>query len=136
MPDNEWIDWPPHLDLVRTEIEMAAARVFNQLHPKPPSDALGGESNKSLNGVVSMPAQSISSQISTPAPAVPLNGYYPKFLQGASGSVWLVTAPKTGVIIHLSNRPQKAKHKLGYYTTRLDEGKMSVFKGNISLVAA
>ena len=83
-----------------------------------------------------MPAQSISSSITPATPPVPLNGYYPKFLQGASGSVWLLTAPKTGVIVHLSRAPQKAKHKLGYYSTRLNESKMTAYKGNITLVAA
>lgn len=83
-----------------------------------------------------MPAQTLRSSLSTPTPAVPLNGHYPKFLQGDSGSVWLLTAPKTGVIIHISARPQKAKHKLGYYSTRMNEAKMRPFTGSITLQAA
>lgn len=80
-----------------------------------------------------MPAQNMRSSISTPTPAAPLNGYYPKLLQGDSGSVWLVTAAKTGVIVHLSAKPQKAKHKLGYYTTRLTESKMRAFTGTVNI---
>lgn len=80
-----------------------------------------------------MPAQSMRSSISTPTPAVPLNGHYPKLLSGDSGSVWLVTAAKTGVIVHLSRSPQKAKHKLGYYTTRLNEAKMRAFAGTVNI---
>lgn len=64
---------------------------------------------------------------------VPGNGYYPKFLQGASGSVWLVTAPKQGVIVHLADRPQKAKHKVGYATSQLNESKMDPYTGQITL---
>lgn len=88
-----------------------------------------------------MPGQSLRSRIGgavapTPAPRpVPLNGYYPKLLQGDSGSVWLVSAAKTGTIVHLSGRPQKSKHKVGYYSTRLDEGKMRVFAGDITIGA-
>lgn len=93
--------------------------------------------------------QSIRSSLGyTPAPApapvvkpVPFNGYYPKLLKGVAkrdgsgGSVWLVTAPRTGVIVHLAGRPQKAKHKLGYYTTRLKEADMVPFAGNINIAA-
>lgn len=60
---------------------------------------------------------------------------YPVLLQGDSGSVWLVTAPKTGVIVHLSNRPQKAKHKVGYTTAKLVEAKMRPFVGKVELAA-
>lgn len=80
-----------------------------------------------------MPAQSMRSTISTPTPAVPLNGHYPKLLSGDSGSVWLVTAANTGVIVHLSAKPQKAKHRLGYYTTRLVEKKMRAFAGTVTI---
>ena len=95
-----------------------------------------------------MPAQNIRSSLGgaaavmeAPKP-VPFNGHYPKLLQGkksgtgrGDGSVWLVTAPKTGVIVYLSARPQKAKHKLGYYTTRLREEDMVPFTGNVAIAA-
>lgn len=79
---------------------------------------------------------SVRSTTSAPRAAVPLNGYYPKLLRGKSGSVWLVTAPKTGSIVFLSAQPQKAKHKLGYYTTRLVEAKMEVHSDPVTLQAS
>lgn len=82
-----------------------------------------------------MPGQNLRSSTAAPA-AAPLNGYYPKLLRGASGSVWLVTAPKTGVIVHLSGTPQKGKHKIGYYTTRLVEAKMSVHNNAVTISAS
>jgi hypothetical protein len=58
---------------------------------------------------------------------------FPTLLQGDSGSVWLVTAPKTGVIVHLSNTPQKAKHRVGYTTAKLVTDKMKPFSGTVTL---
>ena len=75
----------------------------------------------------------VRSTTAASAPKTPLNGYYPKLLRGDSGSVWLVTAPKTGTIVFLSARPQKAKHKLGYCTTKLDEAKMHVHNDPVTL---
>lgn len=82
----------------------------------------------------------ISSRLAVaPAPPVPANGHYPKLLQGkakingSGGSVWLVTAPNTGTIVQLARVPQKTRHRLGYYTTRLVETKMVVFKGKVEL---
>lgn len=75
----------------------------------------------------------VKSTVIGATPVVPLNGYYPKLLSGKSGSIWLVAAPKTGTIVHLSQRPQKTKHKLGYFTTRLDEAAMAPFKGSLTL---
>lgn len=96
-----------------------------------------------------MPGQTIRSFLGTPpaappvrAPEVPFNGYYPKVLKGRTkvdgtgGSVWLVTAPNTGVIIQLANRPQKAKHRLGFYSTRLVEHKMVAHNGVITIQAS
>lgn len=90
-----------------------------------------------------MPGQRLTSNLgvaaraAAPAPApVPLNGYYPKLLQGNSGSVWLLDAAKTGVIVHLSDRPQKAKHYVGYRTAKLNESKMRPYTGPITLNAA
>ena len=77
--------------------------------------------------------QALRSSASNPSAAIPLNGHYPKLLQGNSGSVWLITAPKTGVLLHLSNRPQKAKHKIGYYSTRMNEAKMREYRGNVTI---
>lgn len=82
---------------------------------------------------IAMPAQNIASRATAATPAVPLNGYYPKLLQGDSGSVWLVTGPKTGTIVHLSARPQKGKHKVGYSSAKLVEGKMKEFKGSVTI---
>lgn len=82
-----------------------------------------------------MPAQNLRSRTSADA-AVPLNGHYPKLLRGDSGSVWLVTAPKTGVIVHLSSTPQKGKHKIGYYSTRLVEAKMRAHNSAVTIEAA
>lgn len=62
-------------------------------------------------------------------------GTYPKLLKGDSGSVWLMTAPRQGVIVHLSDRPQKAKHKVGYFSTKMVEDKMRPFTGEIKLTA-
>lgn len=67
--------------------------------------------------------------------SAPAASSYPRLLQGDSGSVWLVTAPKTGVIVHLSDRPQKAKHKIGYTTTKLVEAKMRAYVGEVKLAA-
>lgn len=77
--------------------------------------------------------QTFRSTASAATLAVPLNGYYPKLLQGDSNSVWLVTAPKTGVIVHLSDRPQKTKHKIGYSSVKLVEAKMREYKGTVTI---
>lgn len=79
---------------------------------------------------------SVRSTTASSRPAVPLNGYYPKLLRGDSGSVWLVTGPKTGVIVYLSDRPQKSKHKLGYGTSKLNEAKMKAHTDPITLQAS
>ena len=61
---------------------------------------------------------------------------YPKLLQGDSGSVWLITKPREGVIVSLSGRPQKAKHYLGYYSTKMVESKMRPFMDEVKLSMA
>lgn len=84
-----------------------------------------------------MPA--LKTTIPTRTPTVPANGYYPKLLQGDSGSVWMVTGPSgkrnrtRGVIVHLSNRPQKSHHKVGYVTDLINESKMKVFSDPVTL---
>ena len=70
----------------------------------------------------------------TGAAAAPVASY-PRLLRGESGSVWLVTAPKTGVIVYLSPSPQKAKHHVGYSTVKLVEAKMTAFTGEVKLAA-
>lgn len=84
----------------------------------------------------------LRSSFTSPAPAkppVPANGYYPKTLQGASGSVWLVTGPSGkkdrahGVLIGLSRTPQKAAHKIGTVSNILNERKMTVYNRPITL---
>lgn len=113
---------------------------FSELRPIPPSDAVGeGEKDVTHNRQKGMKMPGISSRVvGAPPAAVPANGFYPKLLQGRvkngrGGSVWLVTSAKTGTIVQLAVRPQKDKHKLGYYTTRLDETKMDIFRGKIEL---
>lgn len=88
-----------------------------------------------------MPGLRSSFRSPTPARApVPANGYYPKLLQGASGSVWLVTGPNpakrqraNGVLVGLSDRPQKGSHKVGTVSGILNETKMKVYNGPITL---
>lgn len=70
-----------------------------------------------------MPAQRVTSSASGVSPAAPLNGHYPKYLVGDSGTVWMVTAPKTGTILVLG-RTQPFRNKrveVGYSTTKLKE---------------
>lgn len=75
------------------------------------------------------------------------NGCYPKLMKGnVSGSIYLLTAPKTGTVVHLGSNPWRgrkaqsrgtpSKHKLGYYSTRLVEADMTPFKGEIKLAIA
>lgn len=74
-------------------------------------------------------------------------GCYPKLMKGkVSGSVYLLTAPKTGSVVHLGDNPWRgrkatrtgspSKHKLGYYSTRLVESDMVPFKGTVNLAIA
>lgn len=76
--------------------------------------------------------------------ATPALAGYPKFMQGRqSGSVYLLSAPNTGTIVHLGGRPyvgpkaarkgNVSKHKLGYYSTRLREQDMAPFTGEVTL---
>ena len=76
-----------------------------------------------------------------------VGGCYPKLMKGnVSGSIYLLTAPKTGTVVHLGANPWRgrkaqrtgspSKHKLGYYSTRLVEGDMTPFKGEIKLALA
>lgn len=82
----------------------------------------------------------IRSSVTGGAPA-PAAGY-PKLLQGPSGTVWLATGPSpkkvgrsTGVVVHLSSRPQKAKHHVGYTAAILNETDMRPFTGEVRLSA-
>ena len=74
-------------------------------------------------------------------------GSYPKLMKGKeSGSVYLLTAPKTGTIVHLGATPWRgrnarragtpSKHKIGYYSTRLDESNMNPFSGEVKIAIA
>lgn len=92
-----------------------------------------------------MPAQRLSNPapLGSTARSVPLNGYYPKLLQGASGSVWLVTGPSpgkrnraTGVLVGLSRTPQRSNHKVGFQSAILNEAKMTPYTGSITINAA
>lgn len=89
-----------------------------------------------------MPRLNATIPARAPTRVVPANGYYPKLLQGDSGSVWLVTGPSGkrdrsyGTIVYLSGRPQKASHKIGYHTDKINEAKMKVFKDPVTLAFA
>lgn len=85
-----------------------------------------------------MPIRSTLGGQAATAPALT----YPRMLRGPSGSVWLVTGPSpkkagrsTGVVVFKSERPQKAKHDVGYVANVLNEGDMRPFIGEIKLVA-
>lgn len=86
-----------------------------------------------------MPAQRVTSSATGITPAAPLNGYYPKYLKGDSGTVWLVTAPKTGVILALGTR-QPFRNKtvgVGYQTSKLKEHVgMAPYTGTITINVA
>lgn len=144
---DDWQDWPAVVDSgpQRGYYDVVNALLDTELRPTPPSDAVGGESDKSLKQRRSTTMPRLTSSITGAAPAVPMNGTYPKLLKGRAksrrnggtgGSVWLVTAPNTGTIVHLATSPQKAKHKLGYYSTRLVENTMDVFEGTVALKIA
>lgn len=61
---------------------------------------------------------------------------YPRLARGTkSGSIYLLTAPKTGVIVHLGEKPYKAKHKLGYTSAKLIERDMTPFSGSVEVSA-
>ena len=80
-------------------------------------------------------AQRVRSSASGATPELPLNGHYPKYLVGESGSVWIVTAPKTGTLLVLGNQPFRNKTvDVGYSTTKLKEGKgLRPFHGSITI---
>lgn len=59
---------------------------------------------------------------------------YPKLLQArVSGNVWLVTAPKTGVVVFVGSRARDAK--IGYTSRKLSEAKLAPFSGEVRLGA-
>ncbi len=85
-----------------------------------------------------MPAQRITGSATGATPAIPLNGHYPKFLKGSSGSVWIMTAPKTGVLL-VKGRTEPFRNKtvnVGYTTSKLKEGVMEAYPGTITLNVA
>ncbi len=85
-----------------------------------------------------MPAQRISGSATGATPTVPLNGHYPKFLKGSSGSVWIMTAPKTGTLL-VKGRSEPFRNKrvdVGYSTTKLKESVMEAYTGTITLHVA
>ena len=86
-----------------------------------------------------MPAQRVSSRATGATPATPLNGHYPKYLKGDSGAVWLVTAPKTGVLLVMGGR-QPFRNKtvtVGYATSKLKEHVgMTPYHGTITIDVA
>jgi hypothetical protein len=84
-----------------------------------------------------MPAQRFRSSAGGVAPAadVPLNGHYPKFLVSDTGNVWLITAPKTGVLLVKNREPFRNKTVgVGYMTSKLKEGRgLSPYHGTITI---
>lgn len=114
-------------------------REYSQLRPVPLSDRLGVVSqDHSLAKEGNMPAQRITASATGQSPAVPLNGFYPKYLKGSSGAVWLMTAPKTGVLL-VKGRTEPFRNKsvaVGYATTKLKEGVMEAYHGTITINVA
>lgn len=85
-----------------------------------------------------MPAQRITASATGTSPAVPLNGHYPKYLKGTSGAVWLMTSPKTGVLlVKGASEPFRNKRvNVGYATSKLKEGVMEAYHGTITIQVA
>lgn len=62
---------------------------------------------------------------------------YPYLGQGDSGTVWLMTGPKTGTVVHLGRQPFSRKTvAFGYATGKLKESGLKPFNGQITLSAA
>lgn len=60
---------------------------------------------------------------------------YPKLMQAkVTGNVWLVTGPKTGVVVHVGPRAKDAKAP-GYTSSKLSEAKLAPFTGEVRLQA-
>ena len=87
-----------------------------------------------------MPRQTITTSAGSTAPEVPLNGFYPKFLVGDSGCVWMVFAPKSAVLLHQPRGVQPFRNKevsVGYATTKLKEGRgLRPYHGPITINVA
>lgn len=76
----------------------------------------------------------IRSSIGGSAP-VAAASIYPRLMQAAvSGNVWLVTAPKTGVVVHVGAAARDAKGP-GYTSRKLVETKLRPFTGEVRLQA-
>lgn len=74
----------------------------------------------------------IRSSLTGSAAAAP--SCYPKLLQArVSGNVWLVTGPKTGVVVHAGRNAREAK--VGYTSAKLSEAKLAPFTGEVRLGA-
>lgn len=59
---------------------------------------------------------------------------YPRLAQAnVTGNVWLITAPKTGVVVHVGPRARDAK--IGYTSSKLSEAKLAPFTGEVKLSA-
>lgn len=59
---------------------------------------------------------------------------YPKLMQAkVTGNVWLVTGPKTGVVIHKGASAKDAF--IGYTSTKLSEKKLVPFTGELKIAA-
>ena len=87
-----------------------------------------------------MPRQTVTTTAGAPAPEVPLNGFYPKFLVGDSGCVWMVYAPKSAVLLHQPRGVQPFRNKtvsVGYATSKLKEGRgLRPYHGPITINVA
>lgn len=76
-----------------------------------------------------MPVRSSTTGSAAAAPSE-----YPKLLQArVSGNVWLVTSPKTGVVVHVGRNAREAK--IGYTSSKLAEAKLAPFTGEVKLAA-
>ncbi len=73
--------------------------------------------------------------------AVAAPSCYPKLMQArVSGNVWLVTSPKTGVVVHVGANARRSRWQtkdchIGYTSAKLAETKLVPFTGEVKLAA-
>lgn len=78
---------------------------------------------------------------SAPAASSRAPSFEPRLVQArVSGTVWLLTAPKSGVVVHVGPRAQRSKGQtvdchVGYTSNKLAEAKLAPFSGSLTLAA-
>lgn len=71
---------------------------------------------------------------SAPAASSRAPSFEPRLVQArVSGTVWLLTAPKSGVVVHVGAGARDAK--IGYTSNKLAEAKLAPFSGSLTLAA-